>query len=101
MANYKKEPIMYNPLGGTIYTMNSDEVANLRQSSFSAEHMAEYGHHLVSCWNACLNFENPEADIKQLVEALKFTRENLFDDEYPKTCEILDSALALVKEETK
>jgi hypothetical protein len=29
---------------------------------------------LTSCWNACLNLENPESDIPKLVEALKNAR---------------------------
>jgi hypothetical protein len=34
---------------------------------------------LVSCWNACTQFENPEQDIKKLIEVLTYST-HLLDD---------------------
>jgi hypothetical protein len=39
-----------------------------------------YASRFVSCWNACLHFDDPEADIKKLVEALKTSRARIHNE---------------------
>lgn len=43
-------------------------IAIVPESYINAKDNAE---RLASCWNACQSFENPEQDIKKLIEALK------------------------------
>jgi hypothetical protein len=61
----------------------------------------------ISCYNACTQFENPEQDIKKLIEALKITKERLntamalldFTESFKQNAlHIADEALSLVKE---
>lgn len=53
---------------------------------------------LVSCWNACLNLENPESDLPKIIESLRkaylFHSKNWNKD----FCEEVKQVLDLVKE---
>jgi hypothetical protein len=63
---------------------------------------------LASCWNACLNLENPEQDFKKIVEALKeytklsYTKEKdcavISLKSLSKVTQLISEALALIKE---
>jgi galactokinase len=48
-----------------------DTYFKILDSDFTREERKEHIKRLVSCWNACTQFENPEQDIKKLIEALK------------------------------
>jgi len=63
-----------------------------------------FAERLVSCWNACLNLENPEQDLPKIIEALKDTNQTLRFSSYAdgiifkRSIELSNEALALVKE---
>jgi hypothetical protein len=71
-------------------TTASDQEFTKKEIQANAERLA-------SCWNACLNLENPESDLREIIEALRETASAgtyIGTDTYKKICE----ALALIKE---
>jgi hypothetical protein len=89
-----------------------DTYFKILDSDFTREERKEHIKRLVSCWNACTQFENPEQDIKKLIEALTYSTHllddwsKLINEKYPKintgslTGQVKrnNEALSLVKE---
>ncbi len=83
---------------------DSDNIVIANCTGHEGQH--ENAIRLASCWNACINFDNPEENIKELIEALNLIKYQIECSKisgklmlYNTEINAIDKALALVKED--
>lgn len=100
MGKYNKARVIEtkNTLGTKGITLFSDGIGEIAHPDHYLNNEREMFERIASCWNACLNLENPQDDIKKLREILEYLQTNINPDFNSWITKRIDEALSLFKE---